>query len=409
MSNEFNFELMDASTAPPSLRDEGYEASDFEALHGVSIPKVSIRTTGIQIIDGGEVLIEAPAGSSIPLVVVGASPIGFSCFPPYSKGDSAPPICRSYDGIRPDAIVENPISPICKTCPMRAKGSAKDSAGGIACRQRMNLAVISPSHPEKVLRLGLSPTAIFGNREVETPQGYYAFKPLNISCDDKKRFIMEFILDVKHNPKAEQLQVIFRPLSWTKNQAGLMEQVKEHRENTELLDIIYGRHESLGSVEGEVFAGIGAPPSETPAQTTQAPQARVPRGTSDLPYTPYEPHEVEQTKDTYWQTKYKVDHGNGLVTHKVILVPKNTLLPNDDWGEVDHASFVAYDEQVKHAQNKAKQEPAVRTRQPRGASITPPPVKDSAPQNEEAGVVQGKGQQALTNSIDALLGEDDDE
>lgn len=59
----------------------------------------------------------------------------------FEEGVALPPDCSSRDGLTPDADVENPQSPDCRTCPMAVLGTAKMGKGA-ACRQHRTMIVL---------------------------------------------------------------------------------------------------------------------------------------------------------------------------------------------------------------------------------------------------------------------------
>lgn len=418
MSNEIS--LWDNTAALPAhLQDREHIATEFDSMGGASVPKLKIKVNGIQVVDGEEVIMQAPQGSSVDIVIVGASPVSRSYYPSaYVKGSNDLPTCRSYDGKKPDADVEQPMHPTCNGCPMDASGSSRDMAGSKACRFRRNLAVFSPNEPDMLLRLSLASTSNFGGRKGSTPlpERYFTFEPYvkQLRAHPNKLKPLDVITTVMHNPNAEQVQSIFTFANYIP--ADLYKKALAYRDDTEALDLIFGRYDK-GSMEDHVgseanqasamFAGASEVPAhlqnraETTAQTEQPARTRQPR-TASLPYTPFEPQEVDSVA-TYWREVKGTETVAGQVVQKVILVPANQPLPNDAWEEVDQATKLAYDEFVKQANTTT-------TRRQRATTETTTTTTTQANKNSEDATVVSKGDdKKITNEIDALLGNEDDE
>lgn len=82
----------------------------------------------------------------------------------YVKGEASGPSCSSADGKTPDAVVENPQSSSCATCPQNIKGSGEGDSR--ACRYSRRFAVVLENDIEgNVYRLQLPATSLFGKAE----------------------------------------------------------------------------------------------------------------------------------------------------------------------------------------------------------------------------------------------------
>lgn len=423
---------------PAHLRGVDVGHTEFDDMGGATIPRIKVRVTGIQIVEGETVLAEVPAGNTIPVVVVGASPVSRSYYKNnYTAGEASMPDCRSYDGVTPDANVQNPVSSRCDTCPMNAKGSSANQAGGRACRFRQNLAVISPNMPDKLLRLPISATSIFPKDDYD---GYQAFRPFVAKLRANKLQPFHVITDVRQNPKSEQTHTVFQPTGYVTQE--LLDAVMAHREDEEALDMIYGKFENDVSnfnqaeedrKDAEAFDKLhGTAPSYIKEQTAEpAPTAQesgnstsaksVKTDEAMLGYTPFEPHEFAG-ETTYWKG-ITVTRNLGSDTVNVVMeLEGDKPLPDEEWEEVGKADYDAYTAQVKafeEAQAASENKPPRRRRQTaeattetQAAEPTTPPRRqrkstETQAVGEEAGTPVATNERALVNALDTMF--DDDE
>ena len=347
------------------------------------------------------------------------------------------PDCRSYDGVTPDANVQNPVASRCDTCPMNAKGSSANQAGGRACRFRQNLAVISPSMPDKLLRLPISATSIFPKDDYD---GYQAFRPFVAKLRANKLQPFHVITDVRQNPKSEQTHTVFQPTGYVTQE--LLDAVMAHREDEEALDVIYGKFENSSSdfnqaeedrKDAEAFDKLhGTAPSyikdqsAEPATTTQesgnsTSAKSVKTDEAMLGYTPFEPHEFAG-ETSYWKG-ITVTRNLGSDTVNVVMeLEGDKPLPDEEWEEVSKADHDAYTAQVKafeEAQAASENKPPRRRRQAaeaptetQAAEPTTPPRRqrkstETQAVGEEAGTPVATNERALVNALDTMF--DDDE
>ena len=423
---------------PAHLRGADVGHTEFDDMGGATIPRIKVRVTGIQIVEGETVLAEVPAGNTIPVVVVGASPVSRSYYKHnYTAGEASMPDCRSYDGVTPDANVQNPVSSRCDTCPMNAKGSSANQAGGRACRFRQNLAVISPNMPDKLLRLPISATSIFPKDDYD---GYQAFRPFVAKLRANKLQPFHVITDVRQNPKSEQTHTVFQPTGYVTQE--LLDAVMAHREDEEALDMIYGKFENDVSnfnqaeedrKDAEAFDKLhGTAPSYIKEQTAEpAPTAQesgnstsaksVKTDEAMLGYTPFEPHEFAG-ETTYWKG-ITVTRNLGSETVNVVMeLEGDKPLPDEEWEEVGKSDYDAYTARVKafeEAQAASENKPPRRRRQTaeattetQAAEPTTPPRRqrkstETQAVGEEAGTPVATNERALVNALDTMF--DDDE
>lgn len=420
---------------PAHLQTANTGHTEFDDMGGATIPRIKVRVTGIQIVEGETVLAEVPAGNTIPVVVVGASPVSRSYYKNnYTAGEASMPDCRSYDGVAPDANVQNPVSSRCDTCPMNAKGSSANQAGGRACRFRQNLAVISPSMPDKLLRLPISATSIFPKDDYD---GYQAFRPFVAKLRANKLQPFHVVTDVRQNPKSEQTHTVFQPTGYVTQE--ILDAVMAHREDAEALDVIYGKFENTVSdynqadeerKDAEAFDKLhGAAPSYIKEQTAEPTKTQQESGNSTstkstktdeamLGYTPFEPHEFAG-ETTYWKGVTVTRNLGDESVNVVMQLDGSDPLPDEEWEEVEQAEFDAYTAKVKtyeEAQASETKPPRRRrgsqqTETQTESSTTPPrrERKSTATQavGEEAGTPVATNDRALANVLDTMF--DDDE
>lgn len=100
-----------------------------------SFPIITYRGRVWRMKKGGEEVIylneQNEAVQSIEVVFLKSNPMPSKIHyeDKYTEGDSGPPRCWSAGGIKPDANVQNPIHPVCATCPMNVWGSKVTDAG----------------------------------------------------------------------------------------------------------------------------------------------------------------------------------------------------------------------------------------------------------------------------------------
>lgn len=121
-----------------------------EAMSSVStsVPRISLKGKKFQFINGDD---ESKKTSEIDVVIIGVTPEGPGMIKTYyaegyDPSNTTPPDCSSSDGIRPDSWVTEPVSDLCKSCPMNQFGSAKSASGkkAKACKDSKRLWVIKP-------------------------------------------------------------------------------------------------------------------------------------------------------------------------------------------------------------------------------------------------------------------------
>lgn len=399
--------LDDLEFDAPAINADDFGESEYTASGGIAVPRVKIDVLGIDIIEGGEVVSHAPMGATLDVIVVDASAIGRSYYAAqYDKESKGAPDCRSYDGIKPDAIVENPIHTDCKTCPLAQKGSSTSMPKGTACTPRQNLAVMIVAKDQQgvyhavsdnLYRLSLASKGIFATEEL--PDNFIGYKPLVLGLSKRRsqRFPtglqpFQTICQVKQNPLSAQAQTIF--LAHSYSPMHLLDKVKEYRADKEHMNAMLGKYDSMATVEYEALAE----PKELEAATQAAPT----RNTASAPKLPYKSQNFVDEIATYWKQIAETKVTPTLTVRKVIKVEPKVLLPCEtEWEEVAETDLIAYDQMLEEA-NKPPQETQVRTRVKKETTV------DTAAE-EKGKVVNSQRDTALTNDLDALLGDDDDD
>jgi len=112
-----------------------------------SVPRISLKARKFNFIENGEVI--GKVNDRIHVVIVGVQPESGMAKTfyagAYEPGDTSPPDCSSFDGVRPDSWISVPISENCSVCPNNKWGSAKSMSGGKAkaCRDSKRLIVVN--------------------------------------------------------------------------------------------------------------------------------------------------------------------------------------------------------------------------------------------------------------------------
>ena len=99
---------------------------------------------------GEDTIISDARGFAVPAINVvilkAQKELSRTLYPPgsYVEGANNRPICWSSDGVRPDDLVEEPVNPVCATCPKAAWGSGATPAApkAQACQQRRRVVVV---------------------------------------------------------------------------------------------------------------------------------------------------------------------------------------------------------------------------------------------------------------------------
>jgi hypothetical protein len=157
-------------------------------------PRISIKAGRFRLIEDG---VETPVGINLSVVIVGANPRVSKVFYAAAydgNADGVRPSCLSYDGIKPDASVDNPISPSCSTCPHNVLGSKITPSGAKSklCADQRHLAVVPAADPNKVYSLVIPVSAMANLREYFKELQNFGANPeevvTDLGFDDKVSF-----------------------------------------------------------------------------------------------------------------------------------------------------------------------------------------------------------------------------
>jgi hypothetical protein len=132
---------------------------------GDSVSRISIRGGVFRKIVNGEEVMQSD-DRAMNVVIVKSAPNVHRTFyaGTYKEGENSPPDCWSSNNETPDAIVRNPQSPKCATCPQNIKGSGQGESR--SCRFTRRLAVVLDNDISgDVLQLALPAQSIFGKGE----------------------------------------------------------------------------------------------------------------------------------------------------------------------------------------------------------------------------------------------------
>jgi len=132
---------------------------------GDSVSRISIRGGVFRKIVNGEEVMQNDDRAMNVVIVKSASSVHRTFYAgTYKEGENAAPDCWSSNNETPDAIVRNPQSPKCATCPQNIKGSGQGDSR--ACRFTRRLAVVLDNDISgDVLQLALPAQSIFGKGE----------------------------------------------------------------------------------------------------------------------------------------------------------------------------------------------------------------------------------------------------
>ena len=132
---------------------------------GDSVSRISIRGGVFRKIVNGEEVMQNDDRAMNIIIVKSATSVHRTFYAgTYKEGENAAPDCWSSNNETPDAIVRNPQSPKCATCPQNIKGSGQGDSR--ACRFTRRLAVVLDNDISgDVLQLALPAQSIFGKGE----------------------------------------------------------------------------------------------------------------------------------------------------------------------------------------------------------------------------------------------------
>ena len=134
---------------------------------GGGIPRISIKAGRYRLVEDG---VETTVGITLDTIVIGANPRVSKVF--YGQAydaaaENVRPSCFSNDGLKPDALVESPVSASCATCPNNQLGSKILPSGAKSkmCADQRHLAVVAAADPSKVYSLTVPVSGMKAMRE----------------------------------------------------------------------------------------------------------------------------------------------------------------------------------------------------------------------------------------------------
>lgn len=134
---------------------------------GNNSKRISIKGGVFRLIASGKEVARIEDRFLDVVIVAAAAHIGRTMYDAaFDENVSAPPVCWSADGDKPDASVVNKPAASCATCPNNVKGSGNGESR--ACRYSQRIAVVLANDVAgDVLQLTLPATSIFGKAEGE--------------------------------------------------------------------------------------------------------------------------------------------------------------------------------------------------------------------------------------------------
>jgi hypothetical protein len=149
---------------------------------GVDIPRVSTRASRFRLVEGS---VESVIGINIDVIIVGVNPRVSKVF--YEKqydsaADNEAPTCFSNDGIKPDDMMQEPVSDSCANCPYNVLGSKITPSGAKSkkCSDQRHLAVVVAADPTKVYSLTVPVSGMKALREYFKDLSNYNIGPQEV-------------------------------------------------------------------------------------------------------------------------------------------------------------------------------------------------------------------------------------
>ena len=158
--------LFNTDKLPAYLKNMKLDAVSLSLLSGGGgVAKISIKGSVFRKIVSGEEVMKNE-DRAMNMVIVNTAPTEYRTFYAgvYKEGENKGPSCWSSDGVKPDAVVTNPQSQSCATCPQNIKGSGQGDSR--ACRFSRYVAVVLENDlGGDVLQLVLPSQSVFGKGE----------------------------------------------------------------------------------------------------------------------------------------------------------------------------------------------------------------------------------------------------
>lgn len=147
MANEIA--TLGGSHVPAHLQQYQSQGANSLVTRTGSGPRISLKGRRFRLIKDGQET-KGPEGAPLKVVILDASPQGPRKAKLFYKdtyaGEGDPPDCRSADGVKPDADVDNPQHGNCAQCRHNAWGSGKSMSGkkAKACKDIKRILVVRP-------------------------------------------------------------------------------------------------------------------------------------------------------------------------------------------------------------------------------------------------------------------------
>lgn len=157
--------LFNPAKLPAYLKGITMDETTRNLMGGDSVSRISIRGGVFRKIVNGEEVMQNDDRAMNVIIVKSATSVHRTFYAgTYKEGENAAPDCWSSNNETPDAIVRNPQSPKCATCPQNIKGSGQGDSR--ACRFTRRLAVVLDNDISgDVMQLALPAQSIFGKGE----------------------------------------------------------------------------------------------------------------------------------------------------------------------------------------------------------------------------------------------------
>ena len=145
--------------------------------------------------------------SSMKLVIVASAPTWARTYykGKYKENDSAPPLCWSDDGVKPNENAIAPQASACASCKQNIKGSGEDNSR--ACRYSARVAVALESDLEGgVYGMGIPATSVFG----QGTKTHFSLQEYARKLQAHNVAIEQVVTEVKFDVNAPVPKLLFR-------------------------------------------------------------------------------------------------------------------------------------------------------------------------------------------------------
>lgn len=252
----------------------------------VSLPTLSFRGKAWRIsVDDQETLLtnkEGEPSTTVSVVVLDQVKARSRVYyeGQYVQGENKAPRCSSIDGVKPDAVVQNPCAATCASCPNSVKGSKITAAGKATtlCGTTKRLAVVPSSKLDfKALLLRLPQTSMWdkNNKENEA-KGWYAWDQyMDFLKSRGVTHTATVVTKIKFDHRMEYPKLLFSATHWVDGTA--LADLKARAYSDEVKDLLLGKNaNSVDSDDYEDDAPAAAPAAPAAAAPAPQPEAAAP-------------------------------------------------------------------------------------------------------------------------------------